>query len=45
MWGMMRGRVGVIRRKEKDTRDRVRGRISSAVEQQGGSTVKGGKWC
>jgi hypothetical protein len=25
MWGMMRGRVGVSRRKEKNKRERVRG--------------------
>ena len=42
---MMRGRVGVGRRKEKDKRGEQGGKISSAVEQQGGSTVKGGEWC
>jgi len=42
---MMRGRVGVGRRKEKDKREGKGRKISGAVEQQGGSAVKGGEWC
>jgi len=42
---MMRGRVGVDRRKEKDKKESKGAGSAVPWSKQGGSTVKGGKWC